>query len=72
MPEDIEQTFIFDVRFFHSEQNGDKFESNTKFTVWIKSDTRKSTCDRISFVLLSLRKNGVLEYAKIWTVFCLN
>ena len=27
MPENIKQTFIFDVRFLHREQNGGKFES---------------------------------------------
>ena len=27
MPENIKQTFIFDVRFLHTEQNGSKFES---------------------------------------------
>ena len=27
MPENIKQTFIFDVRFLHTEQNGGKFES---------------------------------------------
>ena len=26
-PENIKQTFIFDVRFLHREQNGGKFES---------------------------------------------
>ena len=40
MPENIKQTFIFDVRFLHREQNGGKFESKHQFTIRSKSETK--------------------------------
>ena len=34
MPENIKQTFSFDVRFLHREQNGGKFESKHQIYYW--------------------------------------
>ena len=40
MPENIKQTFIFDVRFLHIQENGGKFKSKHQIYIRSKSETK--------------------------------
>ena len=53
MPENIKQTFIFDVRLLHREQNGGKFESKHQIYLAIFLSNMLKKCSK-SYVHLEI------------------
>ena len=67
MPENIKQTFIFDVRFLHREQNGGKFESKHQIYYWEQKKKHICKLDIYSTFTPPLQKSKLSILNKICT-----